>query len=79
MLLHAGVSAENISRSEAHPWYALKVRTRSEPVATVALRNRGYDAFSRICLMGRNGRLERSWARQRTRVLARRSETPHSE
>ena len=46
MLLHAGVSAENIPGSEAYPWYAVKVRTRSEPVATVALRNRGYDAFS---------------------------------
>jgi transcription antitermination factor NusG len=31
--------------SPAHPWYALKVRTRSEPVASVGLRNRGYDPF----------------------------------
>ena len=46
MLLHAGVSAEDaLPRGRSYPWYALKVRTRSEPVATAALRNRGYDAF----------------------------------
>ena len=28
------------------PWYALKVRTRSEPVAVAALRNKGYDPFA---------------------------------
>jgi transcription antitermination factor NusG len=27
------------------PWFALKVRARSEPVAISALRNRGYDPF----------------------------------
>jgi transcription antitermination factor NusG len=27
------------------PWYALKVRTRSEPLVAAALRNRGYDPF----------------------------------
>ena len=27
------------------PWFALKVRTRSEPVAVCALRHRGYDPF----------------------------------
>ena len=27
------------------PWFALKVRTRSEPVAASALRTRGYDPF----------------------------------
>jgi len=29
----------------ASPWFALKVRARSEPVAVSALRNRGYDPF----------------------------------
>lgn len=28
------------------PWYALKVRTRSEPLAVQVLRNRGYDLFA---------------------------------
>ncbi|MGA2186454.1 MAG: transcription termination/antitermination NusG family protein [Bryobacteraceae bacterium] len=28
------------------PWYALKVRTRSEPVVVTVLRNRGYDPFA---------------------------------
>lgn len=28
------------------PWYAVKVRTRSEPIALVALKNRGYDPFA---------------------------------
>jgi transcription antitermination factor NusG len=28
------------------PWYAVKVHTRSEPVAVAALRNRGYDPFA---------------------------------
>jgi transcription antitermination factor NusG len=28
------------------PWYAVKVRTRSEPVAVTALRNKGYEALS---------------------------------
>jgi transcription antitermination factor NusG len=28
------------------PWYALKVRARSEPVAVAVLRNRGYDPFA---------------------------------
>ncbi len=30
----------------ALPWYALKVRTRSEPVVVTVLRNRGYDPFA---------------------------------
>jgi transcription antitermination factor NusG len=30
------------------PWYALKVRTRSEPVVVTALRNRGYDPFAPV-------------------------------
>lgn len=34
--------------SHSNPWYALKVRTRSEPVAATALRNRGYDPFCPI-------------------------------
>jgi transcriptional antiterminator NusG len=29
----------------ALPWFALKVRTRSEPVAASVLQNRGYDPF----------------------------------
>jgi len=28
------------------PWYAVKVRTRSEPIAVAALQNRGYDPFA---------------------------------
>jgi transcription antitermination factor NusG len=28
------------------PWYAVKVRTRSEPIAVAALLNRGYDPFA---------------------------------
>jgi len=32
--------------SSAQPWYALKVRTRSEPIASQGLRYRGYDPFS---------------------------------
>lgn len=28
------------------PWYAIRVRTRSEPVAVAALRNKGYDPFA---------------------------------
>lgn len=35
-------------QSDSLPWYALKVRTRSEPVAVAALRNRGYDPFCPI-------------------------------
>lgn len=31
--------------STLHPWYALKVRTLSEPKAVVGLRTRGYDPF----------------------------------
>ena len=31
--------------SPVHPWYALKVRTRSEPLAAAALRNRGFEPF----------------------------------
>ena len=30
---------------QCQPWYALKVRTRSEPVALAALRNRRYNPF----------------------------------
>ena len=35
----------SFSREVELPWFALKVRTRSEPVAVSALRNRGYDPF----------------------------------
>jgi transcription antitermination factor NusG len=31
---------------QSFPWYAVKVRTRSEPVAIVALRSRGYQPFA---------------------------------
>lgn len=30
----------------AIPWFAVKVRSRSEPLATAALRNKGYDPYS---------------------------------
>ena len=33
------------SPNQSFPWFALKVRTRSEPVAVSALRTRGYDPF----------------------------------
>src|SRR5438552_1126126 len=39
------VGTESTPRSML-PWYALKVRTRSEPLAAAALRNRGYQTFS---------------------------------
>ena len=32
--------------AQSLPWYAIKVRTRSEPVAVAVLRNKGYDPFS---------------------------------
>jgi transcription antitermination factor NusG len=32
--------------AQSLPWYAIKVRTRSEPVAVTALRNKGYQALS---------------------------------
>lgn len=41
--------AGDINKTNSSPdgfsWYALKVRTRSEPLAVSALRNRGYDPF----------------------------------
>jgi len=38
--------ASSFSSSKTLPWYAVKVRTRSERVAVVALQNRGYDPFA---------------------------------
>ena len=34
------------ANAQSLPWYAIKVRTRSEPVALAALRNKGYDALA---------------------------------
>ncbi len=38
------INITNLS-SDGFSWYALKVRTRSEPIAVTALRNRGYEPF----------------------------------
>lgn len=35
-----------MSENTHHPWYALKVRTRSEPVATASLQSRGFDPYA---------------------------------
>jgi transcription antitermination factor NusG len=42
MLLQPAIT----STAKPLPWYALKVRTRSEPIAVAALQNRGYAPFA---------------------------------
>jgi len=42
---HLRLEPEECSTAVEHPWYALKVRTRSEHIASTALRNRGYEPF----------------------------------
>jgi transcription antitermination factor NusG len=53
--IHSPMTTNESLQSEALPacqcylhWYALKVRTRSEPVAVTALRNRGYEPFAPV-------------------------------
>ncbi len=39
---HEQKTAERASPAAEFPWYAIRVRTRSEPLASAALRSRGY-------------------------------------
>lgn len=48
--------------SEVHPWFALRVRSNHEQVASVHLRSRGYEEFSP------SYKVERQWS-DRTRIV----------